>query len=173
MIYAIILIGFALWGYWSSMKTFKGAGRWSRERRAVFASGLFFGSSCLLPGVGLLTGAFNEWMFLPLGVSFFIMVPVPCYFETVNVTPIARWGRNFLFLILGLFFLGLSLGVIPLSQEFLRLKMVTGKKEGGQLGARREQRKSVTRGEGRIKRETTPGPPDVGGWPGVNQGVTI
>ena len=114
-VYAIILIGFALWGYWSSTKVFKGQGQWSRLRRAVFASALFFGSSCLLPGVALFTRNFHQWMLLPLGVSFFVMVPVPCYFEVVNVTPRVRWGRNLLFLILGLSFLGLSLGVIPLS----------------------------------------------------------
>ena len=81
----------------------------------IFVSVLLFGSSCLLPGIALLTGKFDHWMLLPLGVSFFVMVPVPCYFDAVNVTPAIQWGRNLMFLVLGLFFLGLALGVIPLS----------------------------------------------------------
>jgi len=115
MLYAIILIGCALWGFWSSTKALKGQGRWSRQRMTIFASALFFGGSCLLPGVALLTGKLDQWMLLPLSVSFLVMVPVPCYFEVVNVTPCVRWSRDLLFLILGLSFLGLSLGVIPLS----------------------------------------------------------
>ena len=59
------------------------------------------------------------------------------------------------------------------SQEFLRLKNSDWKKGGGQLDVRREQRTSVTRGEGRIKRDTAPVPPDVGRWLGVNQVVVL
>jgi hypothetical protein len=80
----------------------------------IFATALFFGGGCLLPGVAVLIGKFDQWMFFPLGVSFFLMIPLPCYFETINVTPAVLWARNILFFVLGVFFLGVSVGVIPL-----------------------------------------------------------
>jgi hypothetical protein len=58
-------------------------------------------------------GWFRRWLLVPLGLSLLLMIPLPCYFRTVDETAWVRRGRNLVFVLLGLALLLVGGGVLP------------------------------------------------------------
>lgn len=108
---ALVLLG--CWATFTTSKTLASPGGWSKHRALVIL-GVVFVASCFLPGVAMLIGAFKSWMLLPLGLSYLVLIPQPCYLKWANRGRI-RTARTFLFLLIGAALLAAGLGLLPVS----------------------------------------------------------
>lgn len=68
-----------------------------------------------MSAVGFLAGRFAPWMLIPIGVSYLMMLPLPCYFPWITATSLRHTVRNVIFVIIAALFLALGFGVFPIS----------------------------------------------------------
>jgi hypothetical protein len=111
-------VGFALlgaWGVFSGSQTFKPVGPWAARRWQLVLVGNLFVASCFLCAGALWLGGFRAWMLAPFGLSFLLMIPLPCYFKGVDQSRGLHLARNLLFLCIAVLCLSLVLGLVPLA----------------------------------------------------------
>jgi len=113
MIYGSALIVLGCWAAFTLSKTLVSPGGWTRHRGLV-AVGVVFIASCFLPGSAMLAGVFEPWMLIPLGLSYFALIPLPCYFRWANRGRI-RTGRTVLFVLVGIALVAAGLDWLPVS----------------------------------------------------------
>jgi hypothetical protein len=114
MLRAVLLV-LGGWGFFTLWRTLKARVAGSLVRRKLSAVAALFCASCLLCAAALELGWFRRWLLTPLGVSFLLMIPLPCYFRTVDQTAWLRRTRNGAFVVLGLALLLIAGGVLPSS----------------------------------------------------------
>jgi len=111
-------LGFALlgaWGIFTATRSFKPAKPWAARRWQIVLVDVLFGGSCALCAAGLWLGWFRAWMLAPFGLSFLLMIPLPCYFRGVEQSRAFHRARNLFFLAVAALCLSLTLGLLPLS----------------------------------------------------------
>jgi hypothetical protein len=111
-------VGFALlgtWGVFSGSRSFKPAGPWAARRWQIVLVGNLFVGSCFLCAAALWLGWFRAWMLAPFGLSFLLMIPLPCYFKGVDENRALHLARNLLFVFIAIVSFALALGLIPLA----------------------------------------------------------
>ena len=101
------------WGVYATCKSVKPERGWSWRRRLVVLVDCFFVASCLGCAAALWIGRFRAWMFAPLGLSYLLMIPLPCYFETVNRVRWLHALRDALFVAVALFCFAVAAGLVP------------------------------------------------------------
>lgn len=119
-VYATMLTLLGAWGVYAARKTMKPARGWSRRRRFAVYVELLFVASCFGCAAALWTERFHPWTIAPLGLSYLLMIPMPCYFEWVNRVRWIHVARNLLFALVAVFFFSVATGLIPLSSLGLR-----------------------------------------------------
>jgi hypothetical protein len=72
-------------------------------------------SGSLTSSIGLFAAFFAPWMFIPIGISYIFMLPLPCFFPWITDTPIRHTVRNAIFIVIAAFFLLFGFGAVPLS----------------------------------------------------------
>jgi hypothetical protein len=118
--YAIGLALLGVWGLFTVRRPVKLSGSWSKQRRWIVLVDAFFVMSCLGCAAALWTGQFRAWMGASIGVSYLLMLPMPCYFARVNRVRWLHVARNLLFVAVAAFFLALAVGAVPLTLLGLR-----------------------------------------------------
>ena len=114
-LYALAMTLLGAWGVYATWKSVKPEPGWSwRRRLAVFVDSLFV-SSCLGCAAALWTEEFRAWMAAPLGVSYLLLIPFPCYFDSVNRVRWIHTLRDALFVAVALALLALAAKLVPLS----------------------------------------------------------
>ena len=113
-IYGGVLILMAFWGVNALRKPARSGGRWSWRRRQIVLVDALYVLSCAGCGLALWAGRFRSWMAAPIGLSYLLMIPLPCYFEWVDRSIWIRAPRNLAFLILAAFLFSIALGWVPL-----------------------------------------------------------
>lgn len=111
-------IGFAVlgvWGVFTASRAFKPAAPWAALRCQILLVDVLFGGSCFLCAAALWLGGFRAWMLAPFGVSFLLMIPLPCYFQRVEQSRALHVARNLLFLGVAALCFALAFGLVPLS----------------------------------------------------------
>ena len=114
--YAVALALLGAWGVYATCKSAKRERGWSRRRRLIVLVDCLFTVSCLGCAAALWTGHFKAWMAGPLGVSYLLMIPLPCYFESVDRVRWLHALRNVLFVAVALFFLAVAAGIVSPSR---------------------------------------------------------
>lgn len=114
-LYALGLALLGAWGVFTWRKPFKPTGKWSGRRWQIFLVEILFAGSCFLCAAGLYFGWFHSWLLAPLGVSFLGMIPLPCYFESVDRIRWLHAARNLLFAAVAALCFALALQLMPLS----------------------------------------------------------
>jgi hypothetical protein len=108
--------GLALLGVWEIYATVgtlrRSSGSSWKRKRLLFVSFLLSGS-CAMCAVSLWTDRFRAWMVMPLGVSYLLMIPMPCYFESMNRIRWLHMARNFLFVAVAAGCFAFAMGLIP------------------------------------------------------------
>jgi len=111
-------IGLALlcaWGVYATARTYRPPSASSRRRKRALAVDVLFSASCALCAVSLWSQWFRPWMVAPFGASYLLMIPMPCYFETVDRVPWLRRTRNLVFVAVAAASFAIAGGLIPLS----------------------------------------------------------
>ena len=114
-VYAVILLLLATWGVFASHKVFATERRWSKYRFLSYCSIILFVAGTLFSGIGLMTNRFESWMLIPIAASYYMMLPLPCYFPWITETIRRRTVRNAIFVAIATLLLALGLGIIPVS----------------------------------------------------------
>jgi len=115
MLYASILTLLGAWGAYTMSKVYKPGRFRSWKRRLILLEDLLFTASCLGCAAALWTGHFRAWMAASVGLSYLLMIPLPCYFEPVNRIRWLHAARNLLFAAVALALFAVAAGIIPLS----------------------------------------------------------
>lgn len=113
--YAIGLALLGAWGAFTLVGLFKSSRPWSRQRSYSLATALLFTGSSFLGAVALMSSPFKPRLLLPLGVSYLLMIPAPCYFPSVNRVGWLHVARNILFGAVAAVCFALALGLISAS----------------------------------------------------------
>jgi len=103
------------WGVFASGALLHASRPWSRRTWLSLSSIVLLVSSAWGSGATLVTGHFTPWMLVPLGVSYVLMLPLPCYFPWITETRRRHFLRNVIFAILAAVCLAVGLKIIPLS----------------------------------------------------------
>lgn len=114
-VYAFVLALLGAWGIYAMRQSVTTGRRWSRRRRLAVAVDALFVASCLGCAAALWTGRFQAWMAAPLGLSYALMIPLPCYFEAVNRVRWLHALRNVVFGAVALVLLAVAAGGVALS----------------------------------------------------------
>ena len=114
-VYAGALTLLGLWGVYAARKSVKPTRGWSWRRRFAIVVESVFVASCLGCAAALWSGRFQPWMAASIGLSYLLMIPLPCYFELVNRVRWLHVLRNILFIATALFLVAIAAGLIPLS----------------------------------------------------------
>ena len=112
-VYAWCLAAMAAWGIFAARKTYLTERDWSRRRSYAALVECLFVAGCLGCAAALWTGRFRPWMAGTIAVSYALMIPMRCYFETVDRLRGVRIARNLLFVAVALFLLAIAVGVVP------------------------------------------------------------
>lgn len=88
---------------------------WSWQRWLWLVTGVLVFSGSLWSAVGFARNQFNPAGFIPLGISYLLMMPLDCYFKWVTATRRRYTIRNGVFLAIAAVFFGVGFRVIPLS----------------------------------------------------------
>lgn len=113
--YATGLALLGAWGAFTSAELFKPGRPWSRWRSHLFLTELLFTGSCLIGAIALMSSRFPAWVFVPLGVSYLLMIPAPCYFPWVDRIGWLHVARNVLFGMIAAVCFALAFGLVPAS----------------------------------------------------------
>jgi hypothetical protein len=114
-IYASGLALLGAWGLYAVRKPLKASGDWTWRRRRTVLVETFFILSCFGCAAVLWTGHFQAWMAALIGLSYLLMIPLPCYFEWVNRVRWVHAVRDFLFIAVALVCFAIAAGFVPLS----------------------------------------------------------
>jgi hypothetical protein len=76
---------------------------------------VIFVASCLGCAAALWTDHFQAWMAASIGLSYLLMIPLPCYFELVNRVRWLHAMRDLLFIAVAVFLFAIATGFVPLS----------------------------------------------------------
>jgi hypothetical protein len=113
--YALSLFLLAGWAAFTLSGTVRAEWPWSIQRWNILGTQALLTGGCVACALGLLSGDFRAWLLVPIAASVFWMVPFPCYFAIVNEVWWVHFGRNVLFVTIGLLLLMISGGIVPLS----------------------------------------------------------
>lgn len=113
IIYFLFFLGG--WGVVASRALVHASRPWSHRTWFSLSSVVLLICSAWAGGVTLVTGHFAPWMFVPLGVSYILMLPLPCYFPWITETSLRHFLRNVIFSILAAACLAVGLKIIPMS----------------------------------------------------------
>jgi hypothetical protein len=110
----IIAFGFlGAWGLFTARPLWRVARPWAwRHWHFLLAEVCLIGGSWLNAGA-LSAGRFAGWMLLPVGASYALMIPLPCYFAWVDRVRWVHRARNALFALIAATCLAVGLGVLP------------------------------------------------------------
>lgn len=109
--------GFTLlfvWDVYATARTLIRSSRWSWKHTRLLLVSLLFSGSCGLCAVSLRAGWFRAWMVAPLGASYLLMIPMPCYFQSVDRIGWLHAVRNVLFVLIAIACFAAAVGVLPL-----------------------------------------------------------
>jgi hypothetical protein len=103
-----------IWGIYVTGHALRRSSKWSwRLTRALLVDILFL-VSCAMCATSLWWDWFRAWMVAPFGASYLMMIPMPCYFETVDRIRPLHVVRNILFVAVAVGCFAIALGLIPL-----------------------------------------------------------
>lgn len=114
-VYALLLATRVAWGVFTLSRTVKRVPGWSRLRRQIVGAEACFIPACVLAAASLHWRVFAPWMAAPLGVSFLLLLPLPCYFQAVDRIRWLHLARNALFILLALACFAIAMEWLPLS----------------------------------------------------------
>lgn len=112
-------IGFALllvWDVYATVQSLRRSSRWSWKHTRLLLVSFLFSASCGVCAVSLWAGRFRAWMVAPIGASYLLMIPMPCYFESVDRIGWLHAVRNLLFVAIAVACFAIATGIIPLSR---------------------------------------------------------
>lgn len=112
-------LGFALlfvWDVYATARTLQRSSRWSWKHGRLWLVSFLFSGSCGVCAVSLWGDWFRAWMVAPLGASYLLMIPMPCYFESVDRIGWLHTTRNILFVAVAVACFAVAVGIIPLSR---------------------------------------------------------
>ena len=95
--YAAALALLACWGAVTTLQLTRAARPWTWRRRYGIVVDLVFTAGVAACAAALATNRFAAWLLLPVGASYAAMIPIPCYFETVNRVGWIHTVRNLMF----------------------------------------------------------------------------
>jgi hypothetical protein len=104
-----------IWGVYATGRTLRRSSNWSWKRKWALLVDILFSGSCAMCAVSLGSQWFRAWMVAPLGASYLLMIPMPCYFESVNHIRWLHTTRNILFVATAVGCFAVATGLIPLS----------------------------------------------------------
>ena len=113
--FAICLSLLSLWGVYVSSTHISVKHPWCLRRWLTLLIIAVLLSGSITSSVTLLTRSFAPWMFVPIGVSYILMLPLPCFFPWITDTRGRRLVRNAIFIFVAAFFLLFGFGAIPVS----------------------------------------------------------
>jgi hypothetical protein len=113
--YACGLALLGAWGLYAVRKPVNVPGSWTWRRRRTVLVDTFFAVSCFSCAAALWTDRFQAWMAASIGMSYLLMIPLPCYFELVNRVRWVHALRDLLFIAVAVFLFAIAAGFIPLS----------------------------------------------------------
>lgn len=114
-LYAVALTLLGAWGIFATRASARIKKDWSQRRRLAVLVDALFVVSCLVCAAALWTGRFRAWMAASIGLSYLLMIPLPCYFERVNRARRLHALRDLLFAGVAFFLFAVAAGLIPLS----------------------------------------------------------
>ncbi|WP_341329451.1 hypothetical protein [Mycobacterium shinjukuense] len=103
------------WGTFTTSQAFTAHARRADRRWQLLAVDALFTGSSFLCAAALGLGWFRAWMLAPFGLSYLLMIPVPCYFKAVNRSRGVHLARNLLFVLVALLSFALALRALPLA----------------------------------------------------------
>ena len=96
---AVFFLLLGVWGAYSARPLASARRPWSwRAWLLAVTLVLLVGSSWTVAGA-LATGRFAGWMLVPVGLTYLLMLPLPCYFEWVTATRQRHVVRNVVFVV--------------------------------------------------------------------------
>jgi hypothetical protein len=113
---AMYAFGFTLlglWGVFSARRAWKHPGAKSRRRWMLTGTGLLFAGSCFFIADAVWFAWFQPWLLWPLGASFLLMIPQPCYFDAVDRIRGMHLARNVLFAAVAVLCFAVALRWLP------------------------------------------------------------
>jgi hypothetical protein len=115
-LYATGLALLCVWGVYAIVRTSQRSSGASRKRRWALLVDVLFSGSCAVCAVSLWAGCFRAWLAAPLGASYLLMIPLPCYFEPVNRMQWLHTARNLLFVAIAAGCFAIAAGLVPLTR---------------------------------------------------------
>jgi hypothetical protein len=115
----ICATGFALlliWDVYATGRALQRSSRWSWKHKRLLVVSFLFSGSCGMCAVSLWADWFRAWMVAPLGASYLLMIPMPCFFESVDRIGWLHLARNLLFVLIAVACFAIAVGIIPLSR---------------------------------------------------------
>jgi hypothetical protein len=113
-------LGFALlfvWDVYATTRTLLRSSRWSWKHGRLLLVSLLFSGSCAVCALSLQGHWFRAWMVAPLGACYLLMIPMPCYFESVDRIDWLHRARNLLFVVVAVACFAIAVGVVPLPRS--------------------------------------------------------
>ena len=114
--YALGLALLGVWGGYAGWVTLRSGRRQSCRRAWIVLVDVLFSGVCFLCAAALAVGQFRREMAALLAVSYLAMLPMPCYFATVDRVRPLRLIRNLLFLAVAALCLAVATGLLPLAR---------------------------------------------------------
>jgi hypothetical protein len=103
------------WGVVASRSLIHASRPWSLQAWLFLLSAVLLVGSAWGACATLATGHFAPWMLVPLGVSYILMLPLPCYFPSLTGTRLRFILRNIVFVAFAAVCIALGLKIIPVS----------------------------------------------------------
>jgi len=110
-----LLLLLAIWGTFASHRLWSAKRPWSRNVWLFLACVILAVGGAATSAIGLLVDRFDPLMLLPVGVSYLLMLPLPCYFKWITATRRRHTVRNVLFVLFAAALIMLGLRILPLS----------------------------------------------------------
>jgi len=113
--YAALLGLLGGWGLFTARPLWRAARPWRLRHWHLLIAEVLLISGCWLSAIALATDRFSGWMLLPIGVSYALMVPLPCYFAVVDRVPWIHVLRNAVFAAVTVACVAIAFGFVPIS----------------------------------------------------------
>ena len=110
--------GFVLLGVWdvyATVQSLRHASRRTWKWWRLVLVGVLLTGTCTLCAASLWSNRFRAWMIAPVGASYLLMLPMPCYFGWVDRTRWVHGLRNLLFVVIAAGCFAVAAGIVPLS----------------------------------------------------------